>query len=138
MRAASSKSRSRRRRRARRSPICNPSSGRDDVRSRGHGRIRDMVSKADESRDAVAQADGGGIPSLPKALHFTPAERAARGKAARAEIPRAGHGAVEIDDDRDPVEILDDGTPLRVPELVPIRYGRMLTSPFAMYRGAAA
>jgi uncharacterized protein (DUF2252 family) len=96
-----------------------------------------MVSKTDETGEAVAPADGG-IPSLPKALHFTPAERAARGKAARAEIPRAGHGAVEIDDDRDPVGILDDGMPLRVPELVPIRYGRMLTSPFAMYRGAAA
>jgi uncharacterized protein (DUF2252 family) len=94
-----------------------------------------MASKVDESRDAAGAAAGE---NLPKALHLTPAERAARGKAARSEVPRASHSAVEVTDDRDPVALLDEGSALRVPELVPIRYGRMLTSPFAMYRGAAA
>src|SRR5262249_22278672 len=96
------------------------------------GRRRRMASKVDESHD------GAGSPASeePKAVHLTPAERAARGKAARSEVPRASHATVEISDDRDSVALLDEGTALRVPELVPIRYGRMLTSPFAMYRGA--
>jgi uncharacterized protein (DUF2252 family) len=94
-----------------------------------------VVSKLDESPEAVHAGTGE---DLPKALHFTPAERAARGKAARSEVPRTSHAAVELTEDRDPVALLDEGSALRVPELVPIRYGRMLTSPFAMYRGAAA
>src|ERR1022692_4030727 len=71
-------------------------------------------------------------------LHFTPAERAARGKAARSEVPRTSHAGFELVADRDPVQILIDQAPDRVPELVPIRYGRMLVSPFTFYRGAAA
>jgi uncharacterized protein (DUF2252 family) len=74
----------------------------------------------------------------PKVLHFTAAERAARGRAARAEAPRTSHAAYEEGSDRDPVALLDAASPQRVPELVPIRYGRMLVSPFTFYRGAAA
>jgi uncharacterized protein (DUF2252 family) len=70
--------------------------------------------------------------------HFTEAERAARGKAARAEVPRASHSTLEPGPDRDPVGVLDGQAASRVPELVPIRYGRMLASPFTFYRGAAA
>jgi uncharacterized protein (DUF2252 family) len=93
-----------------------------------------MVSKLDEERDAAGTSEE----PPPKALHLTPAERSARGKAARSEVPRESHAALELEDDRDPVGILDEGSSRRVAELVPIRYGRMLTSPFAMYRGAAA
>jgi uncharacterized protein (DUF2252 family) len=67
------------------------------------------------------------------------AERAARGRAARAAVPRSSHGAHEPASDRpDPVALLEAQAATRVPELVPIRYGRMLSSPFAFYRGAAA
>ena len=76
--------------------------------------------------------------AAPEVLHFTAAERAARGKAARAEVPRTSHAGFELVADRDPVQILMDQAPSRVPELVPIRYGRMLVSPFTFYRGAAA
>ncbi len=70
--------------------------------------------------------------------HFTPAERAARGKAARAEVPRSSHAEWEPPPHRpDPVELLEEQAQTRVPELVPIRYGRMLVSPFTFYRGAA-
>ena len=70
--------------------------------------------------------------------HLTPAERAARGKAARAEVSRRSHGEWEPSAARhDPVVLLEDQARTRVPELVPIRYGRMLTSPFAFFRGAA-
>ena len=80
-------------------------------------------------------------PSSPpgKIKHLTLAERAARGKAARAELPRRVHGEWEPAPDRpDPVEVLEQQSHTRVPELVPIRYGRMLVSPFTFYRGAAA
>ena len=68
----------------------------------------------------------------------TPAERAARGKAARSAVPRAGHAHFEAAASRpDPVTLLEAQAATRVPELVPIRYGRMLTTPFAFFRGAA-
>ena len=70
--------------------------------------------------------------------HLTPAERVARGKAARAEVPRSSHAIFEPHASRpDPVELLERQAETRVPELVPIRYGRMLVSPFTFYRGGA-
>src|SRR5438874_7108606 len=70
--------------------------------------------------------------------HLTVAERAARGKAARAEVPRSSHAGFEPAPRRpDPVKLLERQAETRVPELVPIRYGRMLVSPFTFYRGAA-
>ena len=71
-------------------------------------------------------------------LHFTAEERAARGRSARAECPRSSHAGFELSADRDPVAILQAQAPSRVPELVPVRYGRMLVSAFTFYRGAAA
>ncbi len=66
------------------------------------------------------------------------AERVARGKAARTEVPRSSHAVFEPAADRaDPLELLKRQARTRVPELVPIRYGRMLVSPFTFYRGAA-
>ena len=70
--------------------------------------------------------------------HFTVEERVARGKAARGDVPRSTHAAWEPPKDRrSPVELLEEQARTRVPELVPIRYGRMLVSPFTFYRGAA-
>ena len=66
-------------------------------------------------------------------------ERAASGKAARSQASRSAHGQWEPSLDRaDPVEILEEQARTRVPELVPLRHGRMAASPFAFYRGAAA
>ncbi len=70
--------------------------------------------------------------------HFTVEERVARGRSARAECPRSSHAGFELAPDRDPVAILEAQAASRVPELVPVRYGRMLVSPFTFYRGAAA
>jgi uncharacterized protein (DUF2252 family) len=70
--------------------------------------------------------------------HLTVAERVARGKAARSEVPRSSHATFEPAPHRaDPIELLERQAQTRVPELVPIRYGRMLVSPFTFYRGAA-
>ena len=64
---------------------------------------------------------------------------AAQGKAARRITPRSSHAEFQPAADRtDPVELLERQARTRVPELVPIRYGRMLVSPFTFYRGAAA
>ena len=69
----------------------------------------------------------------------SPEERAAAGKAARKKVPRSSHGEWKpAARRRDPVKVLEDQAKSRVPELVPIRYGRMLASPFTFYRGAAA
>ncbi len=66
-------------------------------------------------------------------------ERAAAGKAARARVSRRSHGEWEpASGRRDSVDVLEEQAATRVPELVPIRYGRMLASPFAFFRGAAA
>jgi uncharacterized protein (DUF2252 family) len=64
-------------------------------------------------------------------------QRAANGKAARRGHPRSRHAELSASS-RDPLEILRRQDESRVPELVPIRYGRMLASPFAFFRGAAA
>ncbi|APR82763.1 Hypothetical protein A7982_08112 [Minicystis rosea] len=70
--------------------------------------------------------------------HLSAVEHAARGKAERAEISRASHAAWGALPGRaDPIALLEEQAKTRVPELVPIRYGRMLVSPFAFYRGAA-
>lgn len=61
----------------------------------------------------------------------------APGKTVRAEVPRSAHATMPPAD-RDPVAILEEQARTRVPELVPIRYERMLVSPFAFFRGAAA
>jgi len=66
-------------------------------------------------------------------------ESAEAGRAARVEASRSSHGEwTPATGRRDPVEILVEQAASRVPELVPIRYGRMLASPFTFYRGAAA
>src|SRR5690242_11462077 len=69
----------------------------------------------------------------------TRAERYAAGKALRAKAPRTSHGEWASASDRpDPISLLKEQNRTRVPELIPIRYGRMSISPFAFLRGSAA
>jgi uncharacterized protein (DUF2252 family) len=71
-------------------------------------------------------------------VHLSVAERTELGKKARERAPRSSHAAFEAGPERpDPVKLLEEQARTRVPELVPIRYGRMLVSPFTFYRGAA-
>jgi len=73
-----------------------------------------------------------------KVVHMSPKERAALGKEARARVPRSSQATFEASSSRpDPVSLLERQATTRVPELVPIRYGRMLVSPFTFFRGAA-
>ena len=74
----------------------------------------------------------------PALARLTRAERAARGRAARATAPRDSHAMFDPAADRpDPVDLLERQAASRVPELVPVRYGRMLVSAFSYFRGAA-
>jgi uncharacterized protein (DUF2252 family) len=74
--------------------------------------------------------------AAPEHLDSEP-DRAAAGKAARGAVPRSSQGEWAMAP-RDPLRILAEQDRTRVQELVPIRYGRMLASPFAFFRGAAA
>jgi uncharacterized protein (DUF2252 family) len=66
------------------------------------------------------------------------ADRKDEGKAMRLAVPLASHAAWQAPSKRDPIDLLIASSAGRVPELLPIRYGRMLQSPFTFYRGAAA
>ena len=96
---------------------------------------------------SVADDKDDGSPQIPVGMryehgkvvpHLTVEERVARGRAARREVPRASHAEFAAGTYRpDPVALLESQAAARVPSLVPIRYGRMLVSPFTFYRGAA-
>lgn len=65
-------------------------------------------------------------------------ERLAAGKALRASVPRESHAGWKASANRpDPIEVLEESNRNRLAELVPIRYGRMLRSPFTFLRGSA-
>ncbi len=67
------------------------------------------------------------------------AERTAAGKALRDKVPRSSHADWKPAPNRpDPIALLEESNQGRLPELLPIRYGRMLTSPFAFLRGSAS
>jgi len=84
------------------------------------------------------QMEGNSPPAGNVKRHLSSQERAELGKAARRRVPRAAQGVFDPPSSRpDPVSLLERQAESRVPELVPIRYGRMLVSPFSFFRGAA-
>jgi uncharacterized protein (DUF2252 family) len=79
-----------------------------------------------------------GVLAPPREL-LTPEEWRQHGRELRTHVPLVSHAQWEPPPDRpDPVAVLEEQARTRVPELVPIRYGRMVASPFAYFRGAAA
>ncbi len=85
--------------------------------------------------EGIRLADKPLPPALP---HLSETESKAKGKAARTKAPRDSHSDYAPAPGRpDPVSLLEEQATTRVPELVPIRYGRMLVSPFTFFRGAA-
>jgi uncharacterized protein (DUF2252 family) len=91
----------------------------------------------DPAQSAVAEAAAEGHPDHPAVLPL--AERLAAGRGRRTKVARSAHADWKPAADRpDPVELLEESNRSRVPALVPIRYGRMLQSPFTFLRGAAA
>jgi uncharacterized protein (DUF2252 family) len=94
-----------------------------------------MAPKHHANNTASGAASAG-----PRPPDFRPrAERLAAGKALRETLPREGHGLWKKPaTKRDPIDVLEESNRGRLPDLIPIRYGRMLPSPFTFLRGAAA
>ena len=84
-----------------------------------------------------ARASGRGPGQNATVEQLSRADRAAQGKDARAVAPLESHAEFSPGPGRDPVGLLLSQAESRVPELVPVRHGRMLVSPFTFYRGAA-
>jgi hypothetical protein len=89
------------------------------------------AARAGRSAARTSRAGSAGEEQLSRA------DRVARGKDARSLAPLASHAEFTPDPSRDPVGLLLEQEKSRVPELVPVRHGRMLASPFTFYRGAA-
>jgi uncharacterized protein (DUF2252 family) len=85
---------------------------------------------------SAARTSRGGLAGA-AAEQLSRADRMARGKDARALAPLESHAEFAPAASRDPVGLLLEQEKSRVPELVPVRHGRMLVSPFTFYRGAA-
>jgi uncharacterized protein (DUF2252 family) len=95
-------------------------------------RIAQKASEEEKSKESLL---------LPAAddQYRTASERRAEGKALRDDVPREAHGGWKPPKDRrNPVDLLLESNEGRLPDLVPIRHGRMVQSPFAFFRGSAA
>jgi uncharacterized protein (DUF2252 family) len=87
----------------------------------------------------IASQEQGDLVNSFQARRPSVAERLAAGKAIRERVPRSFHSTYDLVGDRpDPVGIIERQNATRVSKLVPVRYGRMLTSPFGFLRGSAA
>jgi uncharacterized protein (DUF2252 family) len=100
---------------------------------------KETVTKSSSPVQEAVATDGKGTASAPLHMpHLTRAQRQEYGRAARERTPRPDHADWRPAPDRpDPVALLETQAPYRLPDLLPLRYGRMLPSPFAFLRGAA-
>jgi uncharacterized protein (DUF2252 family) len=98
--------------------------------------VANRASKDKKSQKVgTAERRVRGVLDLPKAVE----ERVGEGRVERDSVPLDAHGEWVAPDDRpDPVGIINKQNATRVPELVPVRHGRMIVSPFTFYRGSAA
>ena len=88
------------------------------------------------SRKAAGKSSTGSTPAA--GPRPSPAELYAMGKSLREKCPRDSHAVWKAGHERpDPLRLLEESNKGRLPELIPIRYGRMVRSPFTFYRGAA-
>ena len=100
-------------------------------------RARPAARVSGRGRPAARVACGRGSVRAGIGEQLSRADRVARGKDARALAPLESHAEFTPDRSRDPVGLLLEQDQSRVPELVPVRNGRMLVSAFTYYRGAA-
>jgi uncharacterized protein (DUF2252 family) len=97
-----------------------------------------MESTTNETSDLKKAAPKGETTKDQRPKFLSRNERLEAGKALRTTVPRSGHAAWRVPDKRrDPVAILEASSQDRLSELIPIRYGRMLRSPFTFLRGSA-
>lgn len=104
-------------------------SGRSSAETVGAGRSAKIILMRQGSADT---AEG-------QAYVASPSDRRAQGKALRETVPRTMHAGWKAPKDRrDPIDLLVESNQGRILELIPIRFGRMMQSPFTFYRGSAA
>ena len=96
-----------------------------------------MKTEDRESAGTSPRSSGNGPARAKPVEHLSRADRVARGKDARTAAPLESHAEFTPAPGRDPVGLLVEQEKTRVPELVPVRHGRMLVSAFTYYRGAA-
>src|SRR6187397_2595478 len=76
--------------------------------------------------------------AVTRIAHPSVDDRKARGREAQQRTPASSHSGWRPSTDRsDPVGLLEEQNVTREPDLVPVRHGRMMVSPFTFYRGAA-
>ena len=104
----------------------------------GLGGIRREHSAVKDRGGVLVSKISPGVLAPPHEV-LTPDEWRARGRERRRSVSRSSHAQWAPPADRpDPVAVLEEQAKTRVPDLIPIRYGRMIASPFAYFRGAAA
>jgi uncharacterized protein (DUF2252 family) len=92
----------------------------------------------DVNKPGLKPAEESGAGHATATARPTPLERQERGRSLRDRCPRKSHGGWSAPHDRpDPISLLEASSVGRIPELIPVRYGRMLQSPLSFYRGAA-
>lgn len=94
-----------------------------------------MSENTTASAEAIANPDPARMPGTITLARS--AELQHQGRALRTQLPRAEQRTFRVPGDRDPIAILEEQNKRRIPELVPVRMGRMLQSPFSYYRGTA-
>jgi uncharacterized protein (DUF2252 family) len=99
--------------------------------------MTDQQGPAPFTDSSAGHRAGAPRPTASKVVHLTRADRAARGKSARQRASLTSQADLLTADRPDPLALLEAQAASRVPDLVPIRYGRMSGSPFAFFRGAA-
>jgi uncharacterized protein (DUF2252 family) len=100
------------------------------------GTHKRLPQHRDQQRNVISIEKG--LPGL-MGRNRSADERRAEGAALRESVPRESHGVWKAPSGRrDPVELLMESNTGRMPQLIPIRHGRMVASPFAFYRGSAA
>ena len=109
-----------------------------DVKNKDDGPEKNAV-RAERSATVVMMPQSGRHAAGDRMDTPAASERRAQGKALRDAVPRESHAGWKARKDRrDPIDLLVESNEGRVPELIPIRFGRMMQSPFTFYRGSAA
>ena len=107
--------------------------------ARKHGHAAKDAPKGKDSARIILMTQDGALRGATRTHVTAPSDRRAQGKALRDAVPRESQAGWKTPKDRrDPIELLLESNKDRMAELIPIRFGRMMQSPFTFYRGAAA
>ena len=111
----------------------------DDKKGKRGEKNKDRRDEKKAAAKVVLMSQGVAATDGQPADAPAPSDRRAQGKALRDLVPREAHAGWKAGQDRrDPIDVLQDSNEGRMPDLIPIRFGRMMQSPFTFYRGSAS